>query len=201
MESAYAEKEEDCRVVSVVVGMDVSKLVKGQAFLKVDNISVVIIGCIRLALYYYRFRPDNIDRSYSVTITTSGMEVNIALIACCGPALKALSHRYFPGLFGSQSGGTHRNTVYYDPEGYNRSGGKGNTSYRHREHLSSKGDRPQDAQYGLRDLGPVGRETDGDSQEAIVHAESVSTKRDDELDFGFDAVPVEPRKTYWRSSS
>lgn len=138
------------------------------------------------------------------------MEVNLALIACCGPALKALSHRWFPGLLGSQSGGTgdRRNNVYYTPNGYHRSNdsathGKSGSG-RHREYLgsTSRGARPEDAQYGLRNLDERGRETDGDgdSQEAIVVAERVRTKREEELDFGFDDTPTEPRRAYWRTS-
>lgn len=38
---------------------------------------VAIIGAVRIALYYYRFRPENIDRSYSVAYTISSAEVNM----------------------------------------------------------------------------------------------------------------------------
>jgi hypothetical protein len=38
---------------------------------------VAIIGAARIVLYYYRFRPENIDRSYSVAYTISGAEVNM----------------------------------------------------------------------------------------------------------------------------
>ena len=156
------------------------------------------MGIVRIVLYYYRFKPNNKDRSYSVTITTSGMEVNIAIIASCGPALKALMTRYFPNLFGSQSTTSRHTTVFYTPEGYARSKQPGYA--RHHEHISSKSDRPEDAHYGMRDLGPDGRETDGDSQEAIVHAQSIRTKRD-EYDFGIEDAPTEPAKTFFNRPS
>jgi hypothetical protein len=38
---------------------------------------VAIIGAVRIVLYYYRFRPGNVDRSYSVAYTISGAEVNM----------------------------------------------------------------------------------------------------------------------------
>ena len=38
---------------------------------------VAIIGAVRIVLYYYRFQPSNIDRSYSVAYTISGAEVNM----------------------------------------------------------------------------------------------------------------------------
>ncbi|RMY10719.1 hypothetical protein D0868_03541, partial [Hortaea werneckii] len=39
--------------------------------------TVVSIGITRIALYYYRFQPDNVDRSYSLSYTISGAEVNM----------------------------------------------------------------------------------------------------------------------------
>lgn len=38
---------------------------------------VAIVGAVRIVLYYYRFQPDNIDRSYSLAYTISGAEVNM----------------------------------------------------------------------------------------------------------------------------
>lgn len=38
---------------------------------------VAIVGAVRIALYYYRFRPDNTDRSYSLSYTISSAEVNM----------------------------------------------------------------------------------------------------------------------------
>jgi len=151
---------------------------------------VTIIGILRIVLYYYRFKPDNIDRSYSVTFTTSAIEVNIAIIASCGPALKALSTRFIPNLFGSQSASRRTGTVYYTSDGFGGSGGYS----RQLDHLDSKGRRPSDAQYGLRNVIPELHDTDGDSQEAIVRTESLQMKGND-FDFGMDE-PTEPRRTY-----
>ncbi|KAI6837359.1 hypothetical protein KC340_g4461 [Hortaea werneckii] len=38
---------------------------------------VVLIGITRIVLYYYRFQPNNVDRSYSLSYTISGAEVNM----------------------------------------------------------------------------------------------------------------------------
>ncbi len=148
---------------------------------------------MRLVLYYYRFKPDNIDRPYSITLTTSEIEVSIAIIASCGPAIKALATRFVPTLFGRKSASAPTGNVYYSPHAYARTRSFG---------VASKSDnRPRDAQYGLRDLEPDGRETDGESQEAIVRTESVKMKQDD-FDFGIeDATPAEPRRTFWHRPS
>ncbi|KAK5166067.1 uncharacterized protein LTR77_008328 [Saxophila tyrrhenica] len=158
---------------------------------------VAIIGLVRLVLYYFRFRPDYRDRSHSLTLTTSGMEVSIAIIASCGPAIKALMTRFMPNLFNStqtnSARGTSSGNVFYSPQAYARGRSPG---------FGTKTDsRPQDSHYGLRDLGPDGRETDGDSQEAIVRTESLAMKRDD-FDFGLeDAQVAEPRKVFWHRPS
>jgi hypothetical protein len=65
--------------------------------------------------------------------------------------------------------------------------------------MDSKSDRPEDAQYGLRDLGPGIHDTDGDSQEAIVRTESLQIKGN-EFEFGIEE-PAEPRRAYQHRSS
>ena len=118
------------------------------------------------------------------------MEVNIAIIAACGPAIKALATRFVPTLFGT-SGETRNGSVFYSPQAY----GHGTPG------TLNKSDRPQDSHYGMRDLDPGGRETDGDSQEAIVRTESMGMKRDD-FDFGLEDISLaEPKKSFWHRPS
>jgi len=136
---------------------------------------VTAIGVVRLILYYYRFQPDNIDRSYSVSYTVSGMEVNIAIVAACGPAIKALCTRYGVLFLSSRPATRPSAYAYYSPD----------DTARQRHNMSDKASR-SDAQYGLRDLGTKVHDGDGDSQEAIVSRESNGTRKS-EFDFGFEA--------------
>lgn len=146
-----------------------------------------MIGVVRIALYYYRFRPDNIDRSYSVTYTLSGIEVNVAIIAACGPAFKALCTQYGLRVFGSSSPTRPTTYVYGSAEGTARRPELQGYS-RQREQAASKGYH-SDAQYGLQDLGTIGGDGAGDSQEAIVRSASVGTRKS-EFDFGLEADSV-----------
>ncbi|KAI6882361.1 hypothetical protein KC360_g5871 [Hortaea werneckii] len=83
---------------------------------------VVLIGIIRIVLYYYRFQPDNVDRSYSLSYTISGAEVNIAIIASCGPALRAFSKLYIPDFFQTYRRTNPTNSTVYFPRSHDRNG-------------------------------------------------------------------------------
>ncbi|KAI6822148.1 hypothetical protein KC340_g10089 [Hortaea werneckii] len=89
---------------------------------------VVMIGITRIALYYYRFQPDNVDRSYSLSYTISGAEVNIAIIASCGPALRAFAKLYIPDY----------------PQKYRRTSRTSNTFYFQRSHARDGAQRLSD---------------------------------------------------------
>ncbi|KAK5112177.1 hypothetical protein LTR85_011610 [Meristemomyces frigidus] len=141
---------------------------------------VTIVGVIRIVLYYYRFQPDNIDRSYSVSYTVSGIEANVAIIAACGPAIKALCTQYGIRFLSSRSATGPAAYVYGSPEASARRPGLQGYS-RQRDPKGSHAD----PQYDLQDLGTVRRDGDGDSQEAIVRSASVGTKKS-EFDFGLD---------------
>lgn len=140
--------------------------------------SVTAIGILRIVLYYYRFKPDNIDRSYSVSYTVSGMETNIAIIAACGPALKALCTHYGLRWLGGSITSGPSGDVYYYPQSYGRSGGRPPNSKTAQT----------DAQYGMQDLGTKNRDGNSASQEAIIRSESVVTKG--EFDFGLEGDQV-----------
>jgi hypothetical protein len=124
------------------------------------------------------------------------MEVNIAIIAACGPALKALATKFVPTMFGSSAATRRTGNVYYNPDGYSRTGSVANQGYSRRlSTIPSKGSRPEDEQYGLHTIGKGKHDSDGDSQEAIVQTESLQSKVND-LDFELDDTPAEPRRIY-----
>ena len=151
---------------------------------------VTIVGVTRIVLYYYRFQPDNIDRSYSVSFTISGMEANVAIAAACGPSLKALFTHYVPHFFASRNGSGPHGHVHYTPEGYATSEQRRRSAYTGRARAwDSKGSRPLDAQYGMQNLDSIERGEDNESQEAIMRCESVITTKT-EFDFGFENDPV-----------
>jgi hypothetical protein len=56
--------------------MNKSKKIAAWAVMSLGWV-VAIVGAVRIVLYYYRFQPDNIDRSYSLAYTISGAEVNM----------------------------------------------------------------------------------------------------------------------------
>ena len=153
---------------------------------------VTIVGITRIILYWYRFQPDNIDRSYSLTFTVSGCEANLAIMAACGPALKALFTRFVPRMFGSRNITEPRGNVQYWPRGYEGSPreGRGSTlSQRGRSWNSKPSNRPRDMQYGMEILESIEQENDGDSQEPIVRNESVTTVKS-AFDVGFHTEDI-----------
>ena len=103
------------------------------------------------------------------------MEVNIAIIAACGPAMKALCTRYGVPFLSSRPATRPSAYAYYSSD----------DTARQRRIMSDKVSR-SDAQYGLQDLGTKAHDDDADSQEAIVSRESDGTRKSD-FDFGFDA--------------
>lgn len=146
---------------------------------------VTIVGITRIVLYCHRFQPTNIDRSYSVSYTVSGMEVNLAIMTACGPALKALVTRCKPKIFGSRNVTEPRGNIYYRPREFDGSNGRDGSglSQRMRSWNSKPTSRPRDMQYGLEILESIERENDGESEEPIFRNESVTTDNSG-FDFG-----------------
>lgn len=64
---------------------------------------VVIVALIRLKSFYDLFHVINPDPTYALGVTTSGVEVNVAIILSCGPAINALVTRIAPKLFATKS--------------------------------------------------------------------------------------------------
>ena len=142
---------------------------------------VTIVGITRVVLYYYRFQPDNIDRSYSVVYTLSGMEVNLAIMTACGPALKALFTRYVPRMFPSRSASVPRGNVTYWPRGFEAPNHRGRSGFsnRWRSSHTRSGDRPRDVQYGMDILNSIEAEESSQGTQSTVHHERVVPKKAD----------------------
>jgi hypothetical protein len=90
---------------------------------------VVIVGCIRFKSFYDFFTKPSEDPTYSIGVAISGIETNLAIIASCGPAIKAIMSHFAPRLFGSSSGTRPSGDVAYSAQGcemHCRSTQKGN---------------------------------------------------------------------------
>ena len=151
---------------------------------------VTVVGIVRIVLYYYRFQPNNIDRSYSVAYTISIMEANVAIMASCGPALKALFTRYVPQMFGSCNATETQGNVHYWPRDYEPTSNRVRSAYSQQmRSWNSKTGRTRDLHYGLEILESIERDNDVESQEPIVGSDSVRTNKSG-FDFGFTGKGV-----------
>ncbi|ORY63331.1 uncharacterized protein BCR38DRAFT_516548 [Pseudomassariella vexata] len=89
--------------VWLVAGLQL-KLSKKVAvtFLLSLGLVVTAVGAFRMwYLIDSYYGAPNPDATYGVAGTASSIEVNLAIIAACGPALKPLLHYWFPRLFGN----------------------------------------------------------------------------------------------------
>ncbi|OJD30842.1 cfem domain-containing protein [Diplodia corticola] len=62
---------------------------------------VTAVSIARLGIYAHRFSPNNKDRSYGIGYTISGVEINLAIIAACAPAMNGLTRRVVPNFLSS----------------------------------------------------------------------------------------------------
>ncbi|OQN98712.1 hypothetical protein B0A48_15378 [Cryoendolithus antarcticus] len=116
---------------------------------------VTIISAIRFKVFYNFWMGLDNDGTYGYNQVISGIEINVALITCCAPALKAMITLFMPRFFGTVDGSRKHGNVSYSREAYamqNRSQSKTKPHSR-RENVS----------------GLYGRDDDAESQEAIVN--------------------------------
>jgi len=89
---------------------------------------VAILGIVRFKVFYDFWYPSSTsnDPTYKTSITLSGIEVNVAIMTACGPALKALATKFAPQLFGTKSTTRPTTNAYYSG-GYEMKSGAGTT--------------------------------------------------------------------------
>jgi hypothetical protein len=127
---------------------------------------VAILGIVRFKIFYDFWFPsqDAIDPTYGVSITLSGIEVNVAIITACVPALKALVTRIAPQFFGSKGSSRAAANVYYSSRGYELGSSAGKKNKARSRTRNSVGDES------------IPRYTEeGDSQEHIMEDGSLHT--------------------------
>ena len=79
---------------------------------------VVIVALIRLKSFYDFFHVVNPDPTYALGVTVSVVEVNIAIILSCGPAVNSMITRFAPKVFASRGASDHTFDTAGDPYEY-----------------------------------------------------------------------------------
>ncbi|KAF7562140.1 hypothetical protein G7046_g1982 [Stylonectria norvegica] len=78
---------------------------------------VAIVRVNELRNKFYNLKP-NYDSRNTLGDTLSSVEVNLAIMASCGPALRPLFRRMFPGLFSNKSSNDNGAYNYNTPSNY-----------------------------------------------------------------------------------
>ncbi|KAH7192893.1 uncharacterized protein B0J16DRAFT_316575 [Fusarium flagelliforme] len=85
---------------------------------------VTIVGILRVIELYKMYYKPGYNSRESLSGTLSSIEVNLAIIACCGPALRPLFRKMFPRLFSGRT--TNEAGIYKSQSKYgNGTGGVG----------------------------------------------------------------------------
>jgi hypothetical protein len=130
---------------------------------------VVIVALIRLKSFYDFFHVVNPDPTYALGVTVSVVEVNIAIILSCGPAVNSIITRFVPKLFASRGASRHTFDTAGDPYEYEIPARRPK-----RYDLPSLSVSQGTAARSRRD-----RDTDGDSQLEFMNDDSLGARRAD----------------------
>lgn len=77
---------------------------------RINTTSVTIVAIVRVNELHKKFYQAGYDSRDTLGDTLSAVEVNLAIIAACGPALRPLFRKMFPGLFSNKSSNEQYNT-------------------------------------------------------------------------------------------
>jgi structural maintenance of chromosome 2 len=64
---------------------------------------VVAVAIVRLKSFHDLFNVVNPDPTYALGVTTSSVELNVALTVCCGPAINSIITRFAPRIFATRN--------------------------------------------------------------------------------------------------
>jgi hypothetical protein len=127
---------------------------------------LVVVALVRLKSFYNFFNVVNPDPTYALGVTVSVVEVNIAIILSCGPAINSMITRFAPKLFASRGTGDTAGDPY---------------EYEIPARQPKRYDIPvsfldsRNSARGIRDRD----DDDGDSQLEIVNNDSLGARRAD----------------------
>ncbi|KAF5965001.1 integral membrane protein PTH11 [Fusarium bulbicola] len=131
---------------------------------------VTIVAILRVIELYKKFYIKGYDSRHSLGDTLSSIEVNLAIIACCGPALRPLFRRMFPRLFSGKS--TNDTGNYNTPSRYGN-GTAGVSSFHLKDMHRSR------TQTEIRGYSPNGSEEEIMTYNGILRTTAVDIKYGD----------------------
>jgi hypothetical protein len=129
---------------------------------------VVVVALIRLKSFYDFFHVVNPDPTYALGVTVSVVEVNIAIILSCGPAVNSMITRFAPKLFASRGASSRTFDTAGEPYEYEI------PSRRPRRYDLPSFSISRNTAHGYRE-----RDDDRDSQIEIMNNDSLGAKRAD----------------------
>ncbi|KAJ4122950.1 hypothetical protein NW768_009941 [Fusarium equiseti] len=131
---------------------------------------VTIVGILRVIELYKMYYKPGYNSRESLSGTLSSIEVNLAIIACCGPALRPLFRKMFPRLFSGRT--TNEAGVYKSQSKYGN--GTGGVSSFHLRDMSRTR-----TQTEIRGYTPNGSEEEIMTYNGILRTTAVDIKYDD----------------------
>lgn len=163
---------------------------------------VSIVAIVRVHELRKKFYVKGYDSRHTLGDTLSSIEVNLAIIACCGPALRPLFRRMFPGLFSNNSSKDTGNN--YTPSGRYGTGYGTGTGLRQNKSTTAsfplKDMHMSKTHTEIRGHSPNGSEEEIMTYNGIIRTTAVNIKYDtatlSDKDSGPDySEPVHPRGT------
>ncbi|CAG7559401.1 unnamed protein product, partial [Fusarium equiseti] len=133
---------------------------------------VTIVGILRVIELYKMYYKPGYNSRESLSGTLSSIEVNLAIIACCGPALRPLFRKMFPRPFSGRT--TNEAGVYKSQSKYgNGTGGVGSFHLKDMSRTRT--------QTEIRGYTPNGSEEEIMTYNGILRTTAVDIKYDDAL--------------------
>jgi hypothetical protein len=79
---------------------------------------VVAVALVRLKSFHDLYNVVNPDPTYALGVTTSSVEVNVAVTLCCGPAVNSMINRFAPRIFATRNKSRETADIVDDPYDY-----------------------------------------------------------------------------------
>jgi hypothetical protein len=130
---------------------------------------VVAVGVVRFKIFYDFWTQASDDPTYGLGQAVSGIEVNLAILASCGPAMKAIMTRFAPRFFGSIGGSRPSGNVTYSAQGFEMHG----RPSRKEDIYDGSGPSTSSRRTPRGDH----RDIDADSQEEIITHDSLGARK------------------------
>ncbi|CAH0051862.1 unnamed protein product [Clonostachys solani] len=145
---------------------------------------VPIVAIIRIVNIYRLLYLGEKTRHYNIAYVWTAVEVNLAVISCSMPALRPLFSRWYPKLFGTDSGGKSNSTPYDNSLGQtSRATAQNNRSnVRDSSHYALKDLHParkHNQHTEIRGISPSGSEEEIMTYNGILRTTNVAVQYED----------------------